>query len=221
MPTRIRVGIGDLVAATKQYVEAEVKKANVNGNAYLTLEEAKKLPADLQDNFEAFRKAGHSRVSVRQFTETFVDYVSKRAAAADKNHDGTLTRTDASKLPKDLRDNFLTYLSSLEPAPLPLTDTDKGRAALASYVSQVLFNSGDPEGAAFREAVLSWRTPADQASVRAQMEAEAAAWSPTSPDWEKTVSGDTTTYAGPFFQLYTEVRFKAGDAMPSVYVEID
>lgn len=222
MPTRIRVGIGDLVAATKQYVEAEVKKANLNGNAYLTLEEAKKLPADLQDNFEAFRKAGHTRVSVRQFTETFVDYVSKSAAAADQNQDGTLTKTDAKKLPKDLRDNFLTYVSSLQqPAPLPQTDTGKGRAALASYVAQVLFNTGNPEGAAFRDAVLAWRTPADQASVRAQMEAEAAAWSPASAGWDKTVTGDTTTYAGPFFQLYTEVRFKAGDAMPSVYVEID
>ncbi|GMU59175.1 MAG: hypothetical protein AMXMBFR34_09380 [Myxococcaceae bacterium] len=157
MPSRIRVNIGELVAATKQYVETDVKKANANGNTYLTLEEAKKLPADLRDNFEAFRQAGHPRVSVRQFTESFTAYVAKRASAADQNRDGTLTKTDAKKLPKDLRDNFLAFVTSLQ-EPQPRTETELGRAALAAYVSQVLFNTGNPEGEAFRQAVLSWRT---------------------------------------------------------------
>ena len=52
------------------------------------------------------------------------------------------------------------------------------------------------------------------------LEAAAAAWSPTDPEWEKFVTGDATTYAGRFFQLYTEVTFKPNQA-PVVYVEID
>lgn len=223
MPKAIRVGVGDLVGASKKYVEAEVKKANGNGNAYLTLEEAKKLPADLRDNFDAFRKAGNARVSVKQFTESFTQYVAKSAAAADKNKDGVLTKTDAKALPKDLRDNFLNYVTATQ-APTPIVtgnETDRGRAALKSYLANVLFNTGNPEGASFREAVLDHRTPADKARVRSQMEAEAAAWSPSGPDWEKFENGADVAYAGRFFQLYTEVRFKAGAAVPEIYVEID
>ncbi len=222
MPTRVRVGVGELLSATKRYVQAQVKKANANGNTYLTAEEAKKLPADLRDNYEAFRRAGHLRVSVKQFTESFTAYVAKSAASADKNKDGVLTATDARSLPKDLRDNFLNYVAATRPpAPPAQTETDRGRAALTSYVKDVLFNTGNAEGEAFRQAVLSWRTPEDVANVRRQLEAEAAAWSPTGPGWEKSVAGDATTYAGRFFQLYTEVRFKPGQAMPVVYVEID
>lgn len=223
MPTRVRVGVGELIGASKSYLEAQVKKANLNGNAYLTLEEAKKLPADLRDNYEAFRKAGNARVSVKQFTQSFTAYVAKSANAADKNKDGVLTKTDARSLPKDLRDNFLNYVTATQgPTPSPATsETDRGRAALASYVTNVLFNTGNPEGEAFRTAIISWRTPADAANVRRQMETEAASWSPTNPEWEKTVSGSELTYAGRFFQLYSEVRFKPGVAMPEVYVEID
>lgn len=222
MPNRVRVGVGELIGASKKYVEAEVKKANANGNAYLTVDEAKKLPADLRDNFDAFRKAGNARVSVKQFTERFTQYVAKSANAADKNKDGVLTKTDAKSLPKDLRDNFLNYVAATQgPTPVPATETDRGRAALAGYVANVLFNTGNPEGEAFRTAILRGQAPSVIAGIRSQIDAEVAAWSPTAPGWEKTVSGGDTTYAGALYQLYTEVRFKQGDAAPTVYVEID
>lgn len=221
MPTRVRVGVGELIGASKRYLEAEVKKANLNGNAWLTLDEAKKLPADLRDNYEAFRKAGNGRVSVKQFTESFTAYVAKSATKADKNKDGVLTGTDARALPKDLRDNFLNYVAATQaPTPTPLTETDQGRAALGNYVQNVLFNTGNAEGESFRSNILDGHTPAEKADIRQRMDAEVATWSPTGPDWETSVSGGATTYAGRFFQLYTEVRFKPNQA-PEVYVEID
>jgi hypothetical protein len=221
MPTRVRVGVGELIGASTKYVQAEVKKANLDGNAYLTQAEAKKLPADLRDNYEAFRKAGHSRVSVKQFAESFSAYVASSAKAADKNKDGVLTGTDARALPKDLRDNFLNYVAATQgPTPPVLSETDQGRAALASYEKNVIFNTGNPEGQAFRTNILDGHTPAEVAAIRSQLEAAAASWSPTPPDWEKTVNGTATTYAGRFFQLYTEVTFKPGQG-PQVFVEID
>lgn len=217
----MRVGVGELLGASKRYVEAAVKKANLNGNTYLTLEEAKKLPADLRDNYEAFRKAGNARVSVKQFAASFTAYVAKSANAADKNKDGVLTATDAKALPKDLRDNFLNYVAATQgPTPPVLSETEQGRLALGNYVKNVLFNTGNPEGDGFRTAIMSWRTPADAAAVRTRIEAEVAAWSPTAPGWEKSVAGGMTTYTGSLFQLYTEVRFKPGQS-PEVYVEID
>jgi len=223
MPTRVRVGVNELVSASKSYIDAQVKKANLNGNTYLTVEEAKKLPADLRDNYEAFRKAGNSRVSVKQFTESFTDYVAKSAAKADKNKDGVLTKTDARSLPKDLRDNFLNYVAATTPTPppAPVTETDRGRAALADYVKNVVFNTGNPEGESFRSNILDGQPPAVVANIRSQLETAAANWSPTDPEWEKFENANgTVTYAGRFFQLYTELTFKP-TGMPQVYVEID
>ena len=223
MPTRVRVGVGELIGASKKYLEAEVKKANLNGNGYLTLEEAKKLPADLRDNYESFRKAGNSRVTVKQFTESFTAYVTKSASKADKNKDGVLTATDAKSLPRDLRDNFLNYVAATQaPTPAgPVTETDRGRAALQSYIKNVIFNTGNPEGESFRTNILDGHPPAVVADLRARLETEAANWSPTNPDWEKHESNGQVTYAGRFFQLYTELTFKPNVAVPQVYVEID
>jgi hypothetical protein len=219
MPRITRIGVGELIGASKKYLDAQVKKANTDGNAYLTLAEAKRLPADLRDNYDAFRKQGNARVSVRKLGETFTQYVAARAQAADKNKDGYLTATDAKGLPKDLRDNFLNYVAATRP-PQPQTRTEQGRAALAQYVANVLFNTGNPEGAAFRTAVLDWRDPADAAQVRATIDAEVAAWSPTAPGWQKSTANGATTYTGALFQLYTEVTFQPSKP-PRVFVEID
>jgi hypothetical protein len=219
MPKPLRIGVNDLIGASKQYLADRVKKANLDNNAYLTQAEAKKLPADLRDNYDTFRKAGHPRVSVKKFSDNFVKYVAVSARAADKNKDGVLTATEAKALPKDLRDNFLSYVKATTRPAVP-TVTDLGRQALGDYVKNVLFNSGNPEGASFRSAIVDGHTPTEKAEIRRQMDAEVAAWSPTAPDWEKTVQGTTTTYSGRLFQLYTEVKFEAQKA-PSVFVEID
>ena len=174
----------------------------------------------MKDNYDAFRKAGHSRVSVKMLTTEFTKYVAASAKAADKNKDGFRTATDAKGLPKDLRDNFLNYLQATDPPPQPTTITDQGRKALADDVKNVLFNTGNPEGAAFRSAITDGQTPTAVAEIRRQLDEAAASWSPTATDWQKTVSGNNTAWSGRFFQLYTEVRFE-GTKPPSVYLEID
>lgn len=104
--------------------------------------------------------------------------------------------------------------------PAALTETEKGRAALQSSIENVLFNDANPEGASFRSNVLDGQTPEVVASIRSQMETEAAAWTPDAADWERFEYGGSVIYAGRFFQLYTEVRFLTTGAT-EVYVEID
>lgn len=93
------------------------------------------------------------------------------------------------------------------------------RKALQDHIHQVLFNPRNAAGAEFREAVIAWRTPAEQKKAKADMLAEAAKWSPRG--WEKFVDGKTTTYGGRLFQLYTEVTLDKSGNAKKVYVEID
>lgn len=105
------VKVADFVAASKSYVRANVKKANKDSNPYLTMEEAKKLPKDLRDNFEHHRVGGqaNARVSVKKFETKFTAYVAVKAEQADRNQDGFLDAKEAKLLPKDLRDNFWNF----------------------------------------------------------------------------------------------------------------
>ena len=104
--------INAFVKSIRSYVTSSVKAANADGNAYLTKSEAKALPRDLQDNFEAHRVLGNGneRVAARKFIEKFTGYVAVGAEKADKNHDGYLSATEAKDLPKDVRDNFANFL---------------------------------------------------------------------------------------------------------------
>lgn len=105
--------INAFVSSTRAYVTANVKKANVDGNTYLTKAEGKALAKDLRDNFEAHRVLGNgnSTVVAKKFIQKFTDYVAVQASKADANGDGYLTTTEAKKLPKDVRDNFANYLA--------------------------------------------------------------------------------------------------------------
>ncbi len=104
--------------------------------------------------------------------------------------------------------------------PAGLTETEKGRAALRSYIDNVLFDEANPEGASFRSNVLDGQTPEVVASIRTQLNAEAAAWTPDAAEWERFENAGNIIYAGRFFQLYTEVRFLVTGAT-EIYVEID
>lgn len=110
MPTATpKVKVSDFARASRTYVEAALKKANVDGNRTLTLEEAAKLPKDLQDNFA---KLGKTRVSTKDFIDGFVKEVSAGAKKADGNRDGYLTLSDGKKLPEAVRDNFRNYVAA-------------------------------------------------------------------------------------------------------------
>ena len=104
--------INAFVKSIRSYVTSSVKAANVDANPYLTKTEAKALPKDLRDNYEAHRVLGNgnSRVAANKFVEKFAGYAAVQAEKADKNHDGYLTTVEAKSLPKDVRDNFANFL---------------------------------------------------------------------------------------------------------------
>ncbi|MGV3621167.1 MAG: hypothetical protein ACO1OB_10140 [Archangium sp.] len=109
MPTTPKVKISEYVKSSRTYVEAALKKANIDGNSTLSLVEAGRLPADLQDNFV---KHGKVNVSKKEFVDGFVKTVSDGAKKADANKDGYLTLTDGKKLPETVRDNFKNYVAA-------------------------------------------------------------------------------------------------------------
>lgn len=108
------IGVKELIRGSRAYVQESVKKANTNGNPYLTKAEAKKLPRDLRDNFEAHRIGAqdNGRVSVKKFEANYVKYVAVHATRADKNGDGILSARDVTNLPRDLRDNAQNYIQA-------------------------------------------------------------------------------------------------------------
>ena len=105
--------INAFVSSIRGYVTASVNRANVDGNPYLTKAEAKALPRDLKDNYEAHRILGNAndRVAAQKFIEKFTAYVAVQAHRADLNSDGYLTAEEAKRLPKDVRDNFANYVT--------------------------------------------------------------------------------------------------------------
>ncbi|MBL8957834.1 MAG: hypothetical protein JNK82_44075 [Myxococcaceae bacterium] len=97
----------DFIARSAAYVRANVTKANADKNTYLTKAEAKKLPADLRNNYENHRAAqGNKSVVASKFVQKYTDYVAVHAKKADKNNDGFITSAEVKNLPVDLRDNF-------------------------------------------------------------------------------------------------------------------
>jgi hypothetical protein len=108
------IRVNEFIRSTRAYVQENVKKANANGNPYLTKAEAKKLPKDLRDNFEAHRVGAqeNGRVSVKKFETNYVNYVAVHARRADQNGDGILSARDVTRLPRDVRDNVTNYIQA-------------------------------------------------------------------------------------------------------------
>jgi len=105
--------INAFVKSIRSYVAVNVKKANADGNTYLTKTEGKALPKDLRDNFANHRVLGNGNATVtaNKFVQKSGDYVAVQAQKADANGDGYLTTAEAKKLPKDVRDNFANFLA--------------------------------------------------------------------------------------------------------------
>jgi hypothetical protein len=113
MPRLNKVSIDQLVTAAKRYVDDQLKKADVNGNQVLTRTEARKLAADLQDNFEASQfKRPNGSVKAADLAREFVVMMEAWARASDKDGDGYLSKSEAKALPKTLRDNYVNYLDA-------------------------------------------------------------------------------------------------------------
>ena len=86
--------ISSLVARSAGYVKANVAKANTNGNAFLTKAEAKALPKDLQDNYEAHRQGSQDNgvVTAQKFVEKYTDYVAINLSKATRTTTATSAR---------------------------------------------------------------------------------------------------------------------------------
>ena len=135
MPKLNKVSITELVAASKIYANSQIKKADLNKNQLLTKTEAKKLAADLQDNFDASQfKLPSGSVKVADVAKEFVVMMEAWARASDKNGDGYLSKTEAKALPKNLRDNYANYLQAEEQKLTPATT--------GKYVSRDVTPSG-------------------------------------------------------------------------------
>ena len=105
------VKVADFIRSSAGYVRANARKANKDGNPYLTKTEAKKLPADLRDNYEAHRVGGqaNARVTVAKFEKKYTDYVAVMSKRADKNSDGYISPSEVKHLPLDLHDNYWAF----------------------------------------------------------------------------------------------------------------
>lgn len=113
--------IAEFNVASARYAQATVKKANADGNAYLSKAEAQNLPKDLQDNFANYQTyaANGRAVSKEKFLESYEKYIAGTTAKADANHDGKLSATEAKNLPKDLQDNWANLWAAVDNAPAP------------------------------------------------------------------------------------------------------
>jgi hypothetical protein len=91
--------------------------------------------------------------------------------------------------------------------------------AMRLYVDQILFGV-HPEGQSFRDAVVSWRTPADQVAVKQRMHDDIAKFF---ADPNTTFRETATAYAwdGPWMGLYSEIAVRKAGGMERLYVEID
>ncbi len=95
----------------------------------------------------------------------------------------------------------------------------RGRAALESYVLDVLFNPANRDGSRFRGECLAWRDSDGRDALKDQLLAAAASWTPAA-GWERSDEPGGTTYSGRLAQFYTTIRFH-GASDPEISVEVD
>ncbi len=122
----MKVKIADFAKSARAYAQAQLKQANLDGNTTLSLAEAARLPADLQDNFV---KHGKVKVSLKTFVDDFVKTITEGAKLADKNGDGYLTKTDGRRLPASVRDNFNSYVAAFRDPWAPASSVNDDTAA--------------------------------------------------------------------------------------------
>ena len=105
------VKVADFISSSAAYIRANVARANKDQNSFLTKAEAKSLPRDLKDNFEAHRFGSQDNASVTadKFVAKFTDYVAVMAKRADANHDGFISAAESKNLPVDLQDNLRNF----------------------------------------------------------------------------------------------------------------
>lgn len=231
MPTKI--SINDFVMQSTRYARNAAQKANVNGNKYLSMDEAKALPKDLQDNLEDFRGFRKSlKKSALVEPNVFADYHARQvrtaAEAVDANDDGFVTATEAKKMAPLQKDNFDGFARAV--AAGVYKNDEKAlvkdvRKALSDYIRNVMFNPRADDGHYFQRDILGDSlNSAFAKSLKAEFLADARAWTPQKDSegqpWELSDFQGATLVSGRFGGFHTEIIMREG-GKPHVYVEID
>lgn len=110
MPKVLKVPVDALVSASKVYAQSKVDAANLNHDTVLSPTEAKRLAADLHDNYDASGfKLPSGSVRTKDLVNEFVTLMEAFAHQA-ADGDGMVDTGDADKFPKPLRDNLVDYI---------------------------------------------------------------------------------------------------------------
>jgi hypothetical protein len=105
----------------------------------------------------------------------------------------------------------------------PAHDDDvslRGRAALESYVQDVLFNPSNRDGSRFRGEFLAWRDPSARDFLRQELLNAAASWSPEAAGWEKREGPEAVTFSGRMGELKATLTFVRG-AEPRIDLDLE
>ena len=106
-------------------------------------------------------------------------------------------------------------------APVFADDTAyRGRAALESYVLDVLFNPANREGSRFRGECLAWQDAAGRTALKADMLADSRTFDPGGLGWERYGETGDVAYAGRLAGFFTTVRFVPGRD-PEITLDVD
>jgi hypothetical protein len=233
------VRVADFAAASARYVEGAVKKANVNGNAYLTKAEAAALPKDLQDNFEAKRMSSLSHVvSAREFVGDYAQTVKDAAERADVNGDGVIAATEMRHLPTELQDNYANFARVAAPAApeaitevsLPLSDANiqKVRAAFVDYIEHDLTprrpsaepDEFDYENRDWANLVRELGGDDEHEALKTEALKMAKSWEPNA-DWEASPNSDGGVYFTGDFKFITLFIELDKGKQPAFMSEVD
>lgn len=192
----------------------------------LTAADREWVPTVARDNFDRSLQARSGSLGKDEFLRTFTRYLAAQAHKADRSKNGTLSALESKRLPADLGDNFKDAQRVSKGVDWKQATEEvlanAGRKALRRYVTRVLFNPKNPEGASFRSEVLGHLSLAEREQRRQALLAEAAAWSPANPGWSQG-DWDTRTLVaeGRFGGLYANLFFEKGLPLPRVYLEVD
>lgn len=231
------VKTSEFSAASARYVDAAVKKANTNANAFLTKAEAAALPADLKDNYQRFRLDDPRGIaSAKLFAKGYAEHVRAAAERADVNGDGVIAATEARYLPKDLQDNFANY-ARVAPLPAPKVVTevslplsqkniDLVRAAMTDFVEHQLTlrrptdDGFEYENRDWAELVHEFGGDDEHAALKAEALDLAKRWTPDS-DWDPDTSSRGGVYFVGHFKMITMFISLDQGKPPSFATEID
>jgi hypothetical protein len=161
--------------------------------------------------------------SLGQLAGKTADTVRAILAEFAANHPELKYRLPSPKTIASLVAKAQTLAGTVPAKPVEVSEAlakEDACVALNKYIDDVLF-SDNPEGAQFREAVLSWRPQSEWPSVQAQFHAGVAQWAQKAETGTDDQIPGSFWFSGDLSGLYTEVKVDKSGEILKVYVEID